>query len=517
MDFNDYNCEKTWDLICEGRTKGVFQLESNLGRSWAKRVKPRSIEELAALISLIRPGCLKAVTDGKSMTQHYVDRKSGKDEVVFLHESLEPILDKTQGVLVYQEQSMMIAQAIAGFDLKEADNLRKAIGKKKADLMAQVKKAFLEGASQKDIVSNEEAEEIFSWIEKSNRYAFNKSHAVSYAICAYWSAFCKTHDTLSFYWSYLYHADGKQDPQAEIKELISDAKLHDINVFPPTLKNPTAKFSIHDEKINFGLQDIKYIGASQVKKFFNAAKYIAETLDVEVGSLGWHDFLLYMADRVGSTICNALISVGAIGYLGISRSRMIYELETWNSLTKKEKEWVVENCKNNTSLQDSLKSLSPSKKEGGGTSNKNRREAVLNLLHLLVNPPYELSDDPHFIARKEQEYLGVSITYSKVDSCNISSSDSTCKDVVTGKKGKMSLAVEIKRVAEWCIKKGKSKGKKMAFLTVEDSSCELDDVVVFPEAWEEYKDIISEENTVLILGESQKHKDGLVVQKVKQI
>ena len=80
MDFNNnYDCEKTWDLICEGRTKGVFQLESNLGKSWAKRVKPRNIEELAALISLIRPGCLKAITDGKSMTQHYVDRKSGKD------------------------------------------------------------------------------------------------------------------------------------------------------------------------------------------------------------------------------------------------------------------------------------------------------------------------------------------------------------------------------------------------------------------------------------------------------
>ena len=134
-----YQCKRTWDLICEGRTKGVFQLESNLGKSWAKRVKPRNIEQLAALVSIIRPGCLKAIVDGKSMTQHYVDRKHGEEEIAYLDDSLEPILESTQGVLVYQEQSMQIAQTIAGFDLQQADELRKAIGKKKADLMAAVK------------------------------------------------------------------------------------------------------------------------------------------------------------------------------------------------------------------------------------------------------------------------------------------------------------------------------------------------------------------------------------------
>lgn len=126
-----FDNEDTWDLICSGKTKGVFQLESNLGKSWAKRVKPRNIEELAALISVIRPGTLKAVQDGKTMTQHFVDRKNGMEEVTYLHPSLEPILKGTQGVLVYQEQSMQIAQQLAGFDLQEADNLRKAIGKRK--------------------------------------------------------------------------------------------------------------------------------------------------------------------------------------------------------------------------------------------------------------------------------------------------------------------------------------------------------------------------------------------------
>ena len=128
----DYKDDKTWDLFKNGRTKGVFQLESNLGKSWSKKVSPNNLEELAALIALIRPGCLKAMSEGKSMTQHYVDRKSKKDKVTYLDESLEEILSPTYGVLVYQEQSMRIAQKIAGFDLQEADILRKAIGKTSA-------------------------------------------------------------------------------------------------------------------------------------------------------------------------------------------------------------------------------------------------------------------------------------------------------------------------------------------------------------------------------------------------
>ena len=168
FDINNFEDDNVWDLICEGRTKGVFQLESQLGRSWAKKVRPKQMSELAALISLIRPGCLKAVTDGKSMTQHYCDRKSNKDPVTYPDESLEDILSETYGVLVYQEQSMKIAQKLADFDLKEADALRKAIGKKKAGLMEEVKTKFLSGAKEVGLVTTEVAEEIFSWIEKSN-------------------------------------------------------------------------------------------------------------------------------------------------------------------------------------------------------------------------------------------------------------------------------------------------------------------------------------------------------------
>lgn len=174
IDLSDLNCEAAWNLLSGGDTIGVFQLESNLGRTWAKRVKPRNLEELSALVSLIRPGTLNAYLDGKSMTQHYVDRKHGLEEVTYLHPSLESILKDTYGIIAYQEQSMIISRDLAGFSEQEADNLRKAIGKKLADLMAKVKIMFLEGAEKTNVVDKTISEKIFEWIEASNRYSFNK-------------------------------------------------------------------------------------------------------------------------------------------------------------------------------------------------------------------------------------------------------------------------------------------------------------------------------------------------------
>lgn len=168
------DCTRTWDMICEGNTKGVFQLESQLGQSKAKQVKPRSIQELSDLIAIIRPGTSDVIVDGKSLTQHYIDRKSGKDEVKIEYPELSPVLSKTYGILCYQEQAMRIAQIVAGFDLQQADTLRKAIGKKKVDLMAQVKKDFIDGSERLGKFGKKDAEKIFSWIEASQRYSFNK-------------------------------------------------------------------------------------------------------------------------------------------------------------------------------------------------------------------------------------------------------------------------------------------------------------------------------------------------------
>ena len=356
FNINDFDDPAVWDLICDGRTKGVFQLESSLGRHWSKQVRPRSIKELAALISLIRPGCLKAKdANGKSMTQVYVDRKSNKEPVTYPDEALKESLSETYGVLVYQEQSMKIAQRLAGFDLKEADALRKAIGKKKAGLMEEVKKNFLEGAKERAIVSTEVAEEIFSWIEKSNRYAFNKSHAVSYAINAYWSAYCKYHRPIPFYVAYLNHSDRKPDSKQEIKELVMDARLSNLEVYPPRLSHLNTKFTSKGDKIFFGLSSIKHVGDKECLK-------ISEHLDDNnMSEYTWLDVLIKLIHqcKLNKQSVVALISVGALtgSKNKVDRQQMLYEFDSWRRLSSRERDYISENYQQFSSLSECLSDM----------------------------------------------------------------------------------------------------------------------------------------------------------------
>ena len=524
---SSYECSKTWDIICSGQTKGVFQLESSLGKSWAKRIRPKNIEELAALIALIRPGCLKAIIDGKSMTQHYVDRKNRTEEVSYLHDSLEPILKSTQGVLVYQEQSMQIAQAIAGFDLQQGDDLRKAIGKKQAGLMSSVKDSFLEGSDSKGIVSREIAEEIFGWIEKSNRYAFNKSHAVSYAVCAYWSAYAKAHFPINFYCNYLFYANGKQDPQSEIRDLVRDAKISGIQISPPSIVNMDSKFSIRNKVINFGFNDIKSVGEKHVEKLIQVIDSVQSDLSKSVADWSWYQFLVNASHKINKNVMVSLVSVGSMSHFGMSRSSMLYEFETWQKLTDKEKEWVIERQEEWDCLTDALSKLSPTKKNGGGTFNTTRNSIVESLVLLLKDPPYSLEDSPGWVSNTEKETLGIALSYSEVDSCDASGSNSTCKEFFDGKRGNIILAVQVSNVNEYIVKNGRSKGNPMGFLVVEDNTGCLETVTVFCDEWKKHKGLLYEGNTVLLYGKSSGEAsrgrgryqidDGFIVQKVSQI
>lgn len=168
--------QKTWNLIKSGRTGCVFQLESHLGKHWCKKIRPSNIEELSAVISLVRPGCLNSYSGDppKNMAQRYADRKNGLEKIEYYHESLEPMLNTTLGVMCYQEQTMAIASKIAGFTPEEANQLRKGIGKKLASVISELKDKFVNGCEKVGIVNREEAQEIFGWIEASNRYLFNR-------------------------------------------------------------------------------------------------------------------------------------------------------------------------------------------------------------------------------------------------------------------------------------------------------------------------------------------------------
>ena len=519
FDINNFDDPEVWDLICEGDTKGVFQLESNLGKHWAKETKPRNIKELAALVSLIRPGTLLARdANGKSMTQVYADRKAKKADspVEYLHDSVEPILKETYGVLVYQEQSMMIAQKLAGFDLKEADALRKAIGKKKADLMEKVKKSFLEGAEKQGIVTKEIAEELFSWIEKSNRYAFNKSHAVSYAINAYWSAYCKCHRRKKFYEKYLNRAEKKPKPDIEKKQLIMDAKRAGIEVLPPRLQHLRNDFDRGNENgIVYGLRHVKHVGKESEK----IMEYISKH---DVSEYTWMDCLVHLVAglRLNKRATIALISVGAFNGKNNreSRQKMLYEFDSWKQLSAREQQAIVDNYTSGDpavyagSLSEAIENMFKTVKV-----NSRRKPTVDDIKDSLDNPFYDIEDKAGVIAMDEEKYMACSLTCNKVDGLDLNMVTNLCQDVSKGViTKKANLAVEIVRIKVVKTKKGKNPGQEMSFLTVEDSSGALEDVVVFPEAYDKYKDLLLENNTVLLMGEVDK-KRSFIVNQVSQI
>lgn len=517
----NYDDKLTWQLFAEGKTKGVFQLESNLGKSWAKKLAPTNIEELSALIAIIRPGTLKAYVDGKSMTQHYVDRKHGREEVTYLHPALEEILKSTYGVLVYQEQSMRIAQKIAGFNLQEADVLRKAIGKKKADLMNEVKKSFITGAERVGLVSKDDAEQIFGWIEKSSRYAFNKSHSISYAVCSYWSAYYKAHNTKEFFLSYLYYANEKQDPHQEIYELISEAKLFDIKVKTPSLVSYHDKFNIKNSTIYFGIKDIKSLTGKTGENVIENLEKLQKDLNKKSKELTWVEILLFLSPSINSTAFKALASIGFFrGFKdNITRNKALYDYEIFKSLTKAEHSWLIDNYnkKQWNNLIDALVDLAPTKKEGGGTSKADRKQIVLNEIQLLHSPPYDLKDDPSWLIDQEVKFLGCPVSMTKVETSDTSAANTTCKDVVNGKKGKnLCIVANVQRVSDYKIKKGESKGQMMSFLTIEDDTATLDSVIVFPKIKEKYKYILYEGNNLIFCGYVNNNDSSFIIEQIHE-
>jgi DNA polymerase-3 subunit alpha len=496
-------CSRTWDLIGEGNTKGCFQLESRLGRTMAKKLKPENIEQLSALISIMRPGCLEAVREGKSVSNHYIDRKNGLESIDYFHPALKPILEPTYGEMIYQEQTMEIAKAIAGFNLQEADVLRKAIGKKKPEEMAKVKTKFINGCEKEGIVTADQAEQIFGWIEKSQRYLFNKSHSISYAINAYLSAYTKAHFPKVFFASYLRFAKDKIDPQAEIKELVQNALEMDILVNIPDFRLMNELFIIHDKQIYFGLTDIKGVGNSVYKKILQ----LVSEHNINLYDMSWSSIAFKILLNINSTASKALISAGSLDFCKKTRNAMLFEYSILSELTKKECSFI-ENL--DGEIKDRLINLVKN-----GKVNKNRAKIINDLINTMENPPYSLYDSAEFISDSECSLLGCSITSSRIEIFDTSIANTTCKEFKCGKNEKnMIIAGEIDGINITKTKTGKKAGLEMAFVTINDTSGNLDSVIFFPEQYQEYRNILFEQNVVLFKGNRSKGSgDSFVVEK----
>lgn len=395
--------------------------------------------------------------------------------------------------------------------------IHNSLGKKKADEMAKIKPQFINGCISKGIVTKEEAEQIFEWIEKGQRYLFNSSHSYSYGTMGYWAAYAKAHFPLHFYTSWLSYANEKMDPQEEMQLLISDARFFDINIYPPSLKKlflgDIGNFALDKDAVYFGIGNIKRIGESLVNKVITSVELVEKQIGRTIDEWTWHDFLIHFSDTVTQTVVNGVINAGATDYIEGSRVWKVHQYNTWLSLTQKERDWIKENGPHQ-SLETAMTNLVTYKTR----LSKPRQAKIVELITKLNNCPYSLKDTAQYIADHEKDLLGIPLTCNKLDVCENVEADTTCKEFLQGKKGKMAIAVEIVDVREYIIKNGKHKNKIMLYLNVEDSTGAIDSVVVFPTALEGNEPLLIRGSTLLLEGQRDyRNQDSFVVEKVKSI
>lgn len=352
----------------------------------------------------------------------------------------------------------------------------------------------------------------------------SNSHAVCYGKDAYWTAFCKAHFPAQFYCSYIDGAQWKPKPYQEIYEIVNDAKMCDVEIHIPDFRDMELKSYIKDNKVYFGLGNIKGIGEASLNKINNDTLNAELFLGKKIKRWTWIDFLFCLSVKLSSTTVNALILSGALDFFSMSRNKMLYEYQAWSKVSEPQSKIIIQRYIDNKDKNKEdglLKYLNESallKKEGGVCHSKVGVVNMRSIIHTLENPPHSLNDTPDFIAWNEEMLLGAPITCHRVDSCADSvHANTTCKEFLAGKGGYIVLAVEIASVRQLTTKKGKNPGQQMAAASVTDGSCSLDNVVVFPDAWSQFGSMIYEGNTLLIQGERDKKQGSLVVKKVWQI
>ena len=508
----NFDCHATWELIGSGKTKGIFQLESFLGQRLAAKCKPQNVRELADLISIMRPGTLKALMeDNKSLTEHYIMRKFGIEESVPVHPAVQDILQNTYQILIYQEDVILIAQKLAGFNLQDADLLRHAIGKKQVDKFAVLKTNFINGCVKVGLVNNEVAEQIFSWIEKSSRYSFNLSHAMSYSYCSYLSAYTKQHFPLVFFKHSLIHAKYKnKDKNLEIKEIIIDAKRNGIPILCPDIREGNLEFKLKEGRIIYGLADIKNINDK-------TCCYLLNHLD-EIKNCNWLSLLINHLTHINSRNVECLIDSGSLDYLRLNRKLMKFQYHILNELTTKEIEYIQNNKLYELASLEMIfeKILSLQIGREYAISSSSRYLKIKSYYELLKNPPEKLEYTTEQIETLEYDLLKFPLSCTRLDgNQNRFAANTTCNDFYNRNKNyDLVIACIIKE-----IKYIKTKDNKdMCFITIMDDTGEITDVVGFANFIDSYKHHLYKDNPILLLGNrSSRNKDSLIAESITEI
>ncbi len=298
---------KTFSLLSQGDTVGVFQLESEGLRRLLQEVQPSRFEDLIAVIALYRPGPL-----GSGMVEDFVNRKHGRQPIEYLHPRLEPILRETYGVILYQEQVMRIASELGNFTMGEADVLRRAMGKKKPEELAAQRNKFVQGALRNGL-DEKTASQLFDLMEHFSGYGFNKSHSAAYALVSYQTAYLKAHYPVEYMCAFLTSVIDNQD---RVVYYLRECKRMGIQILPPDINESFENFTVTAGRIRFGLGAIKNVGISAVRSIIEARK------EGKFASL--MDFCLRVdLKQLNKRMIENLILAGAFDSLGLKRKEAL--------------------------------------------------------------------------------------------------------------------------------------------------------------------------------------------------
>lgn len=456
----------TYELLARGETTGVFQLESEGMRKVLMRLKPSHFEDIVAVNALYRPGPMENIP-------LFIDRKHGRQVIDYLHPDLQPILENTYGVIVYQEQIIQIASTLAGFSLGEADLLRRAVGKKKKDVLDQERYHFVQGALEKGY-SESLANEIYDLIVRFANYGFNRSHAVAYSMIAYQLAYLKANYPEYFMAGLLTSAIGND---TKIAHYVIEAKQKGITILPPSINQSTYSFQVEQTGIRYSLAAIKGVGVAALKEIFSARK-MKKFSDL-------YDFCIRVSSKaINRKTLEHLVHSGSFDEFGEDRAVLLASLDVATQHAQIFKP-------DDTSQIDLFEE------------------------ELIPKPKY-VQVDPIGLEIKlafEKEVLGFYLSDHPISVYE--------KDLKRfGAQPLFQLKHNDKRAASGVYISSKKsirtkKGQAMAFLTVSDSSGEME-AVAFPETYKRFSQLLGQGSFVFISGKIEEREGKLqfIIQQV---
>ena len=465
-----FDDKETFALLCEGRTNGVFQLESDGMKQVLSRLMPSCIEDIIACVALYRPGPMDSIDS-------FIARKHGREKVEYKTEKLKPILDVTYGCIVYQEQVMQICRSLAGYSYARADNVRRAMSKKKEEVMKAEREDFINGSVERG-VPVKVAEEIFEEMLGFAQYAFNKSHATAYGILSYRTAYLKAHYPTEYFASLL---TSVLDNTAKVREYIMDAQRFGISVLSPDVNKSRETFATDGKNIRFGLLAIKNVGRLFAKAVINERK------KREYSSLD--DFVSRLAGGdINKRTVEYMIKSGAFDSLGVTRNSLI---SCFEGIIDSEHDKI----RNNISGQMDMFSQAMESAGRVGYEYPQLEEYPMRVLLAMERE----SSGMYFSGQMIDDY---SKNLSKISTDSISEILADLgEEGRTGDKVKFKerSSVTVAGIITSIKTKALKNGDSMAFVVVEDRYAQIE-VIIFAKQYDQYSDILAEETGVVVKG-----------------